>query len=70
MDTWAFGILFGGAILVGIVQGVNDQRRGRQRRPERSVRSDCCGGLAGGCPVCLVIALAGAAFFGSWLDGD
>ncbi len=70
MDAWAFWILFGGALLVGVGLGVNDQRRGGQRRPERPAQSDCCGGLAGGCPVCLAMALVGAAFLGSWLDGD
>ena len=70
MWEWAIWILFGGAILVGIVQGVKDQRRGVRRRPERQAQSECCGGLAGGCPVCLAMALAGAAFLGSWLDGD
>ncbi len=41
------------------------------RRPEPpSAASDCCGGLAGGCPVCLAAAVVGAFLLGSWLDGE
>ncbi len=55
---WAIWILFGGALLVSVGQGVNAQRRGVRRRPERQAQSDCCGGLADGCPVFLAIGVA------------
>lgn len=39
-------------------------------RPEPPRDAPCCGGMAGGCPFCLAIGVAGGLLLGSWLDGE
>ena len=42
----------------------------RPAAPPKPKSPPPCGGIAGGCPVCLAAALVGAFMLGSWLDGE
>ena len=62
------------ALVVGLVLGLVDGVvSGFKKPPPRRTSSPdalCCGGVAGGCPVCLAIGVAGGVLLGSWLEGE
>lgn len=56
---------FAGCVVAGVVSGVR-----QPALPPRPRTPPSCGGIAEGCPVCLVASVALGVMVGDWLSGD